>query len=544
MKITYFKNGKFYSLLNENDYFTHMLAIDGKIVFTSDEPIPLKRFEKRGNEIKIYDLENRTAIPSFCDAHIHFMYPVIHFDDIDLSKARTFKEVLTEINVFYNKILSSNSIRWLIGGGWDKNNWEDKSDDPSYNDLTNFEKIPIILFSKDYHSAWLNKKAIESLNVENPDKNLLNKLNIGGNQYFEGIKRDFSGKPTGIFNENSMRYLSETISIKQPIDEEIIIENIKKFVKILNKNGITAFTDCSSLYSDSPLRYLQKIPIDNLPIRCSISIPEDSLEQFISLGLYTGIGSDQLKIGGLKILYDGSLGSQTGLMLLPYEGTDNIGRANMEFNQLVKLTQRAISNQIGLTIHAIGDRATLDIANLFEIARNQDSRINLRMEHAQTLTDEAIEKMKYLKINVVMQPVHIDQDISSAHRYLKGRENLLYRFNSLIKNNINPAFSTDYPVAPLNPFLGIYAASTHSGFNLSKGVVLNKEESISLYQSIKSYTTYSHHYSLFKDSGILSEGFYSDFIVLDKDIFNLENLEEILDTKVIKTYFKGIEVYP
>ena len=150
--------------------------------------------------------------------------------------------------------------------------------------------------------------------------------------------------------------------------------------------------------------------------------------------------------------------------------------------------------------------------------------------------------MKYLKVKMVMQPVHIDQDISSAKKYLKGRENLLYRFNSLIKNNLYPAFSTDYPVAPLNPFLGIYSAVTHSGFNLSKNDILNKNESISLFDAIKAYTNYSHSYSLFNNCGFLSEGFYSDFIVIDRDIFNINSIDEILKTKVLKTFFKGEEV--
>lgn len=542
MKVQYFKNGKFYSMLSENDYFNYMLAIDGKIVFTSDEPISIKRFEKKNCKIEIFDLNNEVCIPSFCDAHVHFMYPVFHLNDIDLSGATSFKYALNLIKEYYDKIINSNISRWLNGGGWDKNNWIDKSNDPSKIDLANYNKIPIILFSKDYHSVWLNQKAIDILNLDSPDINVLNKLKITETQFQAGIKRDDSGDMTGIFQENSMRYISYLISVKQQIDEEEILNNIKKVVKIFNHNGITAITDCSSLYSDSPFRYLQKMPIDNLALRCLISIPEDALDNFISLGLFSNMGSDQLKIGGLKILYDGSLGSQTGLMLMPYNGSNNIGKANIELEELKILTEKAIKNQIGLTVHAIGDRATIDIANLFEFARNIDTKIPLRMEHAQTLTDEAIQKLKYLKVNIVMQPVHIDQDISSANKYLKDRIKLLYRFDSLIKNNLFPAFSTDYPVAPLNPFLGIYCSIKHGGFNLAKNITLNKAESVPLFYAVKAYTYYSHAYSQFFNSGMLSEGYNSDFIVLNKDIFNLKDDEDLLETKVLKTFFKGEEV--
>lgn len=543
MKIQYFKNGKFYSLLSENDFFSYMLCIDGKIVFTSDEPISLKRFEKKNVEIKTYDLQGYSCIPSFCDAHVHFMYPVIHIDDIDLSTAISFNQTINLIKEFYDKAINNYSRNWIIGGGWDKNNWNDKNDDPCLTDLNEFNKIPIILFSKDYHSVWLNDNACKTLNVENPDLNLLEKLKIPKQQYFEGIKRDSSGKITGILNENAMRYISALADLKFNLNEEQIMQNIKKVIKIFNQNGITAITDCSSLYSNSPFYYLQKMSGMDINIRTSISIPEDALDNFILLGLYSGLGSDQLKIGGLKILYDGSLGSQTGLMLMPYDNTDNIGKVNIEFEKLKSLAEKAVANRIGLTIHAIGDRATLDIANIFEFVRNLDPKIPLRMEHAQTLNDETINKLKYLKVSAVMQPVHIDQDISSANRYLKDRKNLLYRFKSLYKNNIEVAFSTDYPVAPLNPFYGLYCATTHSGFNLSKNTTLNENEKIDLFSAIKSYTYYSHKVSQFFESGILSEGFSADFIVIDKDIFNIKHSDELLTINILKTFFKAEELF-
>ncbi|MEM4396964.1 MAG: amidohydrolase family protein, partial [Candidatus Woesearchaeota archaeon] len=435
------------------------------------------------------------------------------------------------------------SRNWIIGGGWDKNNWNDKQDDPSLTDLAEFNKIPIILFSKDYHSVWLNDNACKILNVESPDLKLLDKLKISKNQYFEGIKRDSTGKITGILNENAMRYISALSETKFNLNEEQIMQNIKNVIKIFNQNGITAITDCSSLYSNSPFYYLQKMPQQDINLRTSISIAEDALDNFILLGLYSGLGSDLLKIGGLKILYDGSLGSQTGLMLMPYDGTENIGKANIEFENLKKIAEKAVKNRIGLTIHAIGDRATLDIANLFEFVRNLDTKIPLRMEHAQTLNDETINKLKYLKVTAVMQPVHIDQDISSANRYLKDRKNLLYRFNSLYKNNIEIAFSTDYPVAPLNPFYGLYCATTHGGFNLSKNSTLNENEKINLFDAIRSYTYFSHKVSQFYDCGLLSEGFSADFIALDKDIFNIKNPAELLNIKVLKTFFKAEELF-
>ena len=158
------------------------------------------------------------------------------------------------------------------------------------------------------------------------------------------------------------------------------------------------------------------------------------------------------------------------------------------------------------------------------------------------LDDETIRKAKGLNINFVMQPVHIDQDIKSANKYLGKRKKLLYRFKTLQKKGYSVSFSTDFPIAPLNPFYGIYSAVTHKGFNLNKEI-LNEKEKIDVFNAVKNYTYFSHKHSLFDNSGMLTEGFYADFIVINKDIFNLKKDEDLLETKILSTYFEGEKVY-
>lgn len=541
MKVQYFKNGNFYSMTEREDSFKYLIAIDGKIVFTSDEPIPIGRFQKKA-DTKVYDLEGKTIIPSFCDSHVHFLYGALHIDDIHLEDCRSFKSVLDRIEAFYNTLREKKKEDWIIGGGWDKNNWTDKNTDPSYKDLENFTAIPIVLFSKDFHTVWLNLVAMRLLGTIEPDSKILYSLGITREQYIADTDRFEDGKQCGIFRENAMKYISTILSSKRSFSEVDMIDNIKRTSRIFNSSGITAITDCSSAYCESPFRFLQKISGDNFTLRCMISIQEDALDQFINLGLFSGLGSDMLKIGGLKILYDGSLGSQSALMFLPYKGTSNPGKANYEAQHLSHLIDNAITHNIGLTVHAIGDRANFDVATIFEYSRNRDPRIPLRLEHAQTLTDETINKLKYLRVHTVMQPVHIDQDIATANRFLPDRINLMYRFRTLIDSGMHIAFSTDYPVAPLNPFYGIYSAVTHSGFNLQKGVPLNKRESISLYEALKSYTYYSHLYSSFPDSGLLSEGYNADMVVLDKNPFYVKNPDDLLTIKPIGLFFKGEKI--
>lgn len=554
MKLKYFKNGKIYSMISNDDFFKYMLVSDGKIIFTSDEEIPVSRYLKKKNiKFEEVDLEGKTVIPSFCDSHIHFMHSALTIDNLDLSNIKKFSQFIKKIELKYNKLIKKYDevIKkdpgiaekiWITGGGWDKNNW-DKEGFPDKNDLKKFKNINIALYSKDYHAILLNQKAIDTLYLNNPPDFILKKYKITRDEFEKNSLKDFNGEKIGIFLENSLKFISRLISDLIKNDENEIGKKVRKLIKKFNKSGITAVSDCSLLWEDSSFKVFNKLDQKKLTIRNMIAIPEDSIDKFIDLNLKTGIGSDKVKIGPVKLLYDGSLGSQTAFLSEPYENSENfnVGIKNYSPEYINQIIDKITKNGLGIAIHAIGDRANKEVISIFERIRVLNKNIFLRLEHAQMLDNETIQMANGLRINFVMQPVHIDQDISTAIKYLGKRKNMLYRFKSLQKKGFSISFSTDYPVAPLNPFYGIYCAVTHRGFNLNKKL-LSEKEKISLFDAVRNYTFVSHKHSLFPNSGLLTEGYSADFVILNKDIFNLNDSEEILSLKVLSTFFEGEKI--
>ncbi|MCX8058660.1 MAG: amidohydrolase family protein [Spirochaetes bacterium] len=555
MKVRLFKNGKIYSIKKDGDYFRNMLAINGKIYFTSDEDISISRYLRdKDVEVKIYDLDGKTCIPSFCDAHIHLSFGAKTFEFLDLQNCFTLEKIFDSFeHYFENKENLSNEF--IIGFGFDKNNFDKKQSLNKYvidqyiqNKYPNLkENIKVLIYSKDYHSAYVNTNLLNFIlkRIKLSMNNFFSKI-IKGADNMEGIIQTID-KENGIFYENSLKFLSNTVNDILNSDDERIIKSIKKFVKYLQSFGITAVSDCALLFKDSSFRYFQKIEHENIAFRNLVCIPEDALDKFIDLNLITGKGSNYFKVGPLKLIYDGSIGSQTAYVDKPYYGKENdkyaFGIKNYSPKYIKEILDKCLVNNIGLAIHAIGNRANREVIEIFSNIRSLNSNVLLRLEHAQILEDDEIQKLKHLNIFVVMQPVHIDQDYYTYQKYLNEYIFLSYRFRSLMNNNVTVAFSTDFPVAKINPFYGIFASIYQEGFDISKGKIFNPEEKISLFDAIRNYTYNSHKASLFENSGILSEGYNADLIVLDRDIFSLSNPYEIIDTKVIKTYFEGEEIF-
>jgi len=553
MKVNLFKNGKIYSMKREKDSFKNMLVINGKVVFTSDEEISVNRYlNDKECKVEIFDLEGKSCIPSFCDAHIHFTFGANTFEYLNLSNLYSIEDIFKEIELYIENKIKINDF-WIICYGYDKNNLKN-SEELNIKNIESFinskfknlkDSLYVLIFSKDYHSAYVNINLL----------NLINKrLKLVKSSFFTKILKtneienyneiiNSIDYENGIFYESALKFLTNSVNDLVNEDYSKIIERIKRFIKYLYSNGITATTDCSLLWKDSSFKYFQKLEHEEVKFRNLVCIPEDALDKFIDLNLITNKGSNYFKVGPLKLIYDGSVGSQTALLFKQYENKNSFGFKNYKQNFLKEVIDKCLKNNIGLAIHAIGDRANSEVVDLFSNIRSLNSNILLRLEHGQILRDEEIEKIKHLNLFVIMQPVHIDQDYFTYEKYLKDYMPLSYRFKSLMKNNINVAFSTDFPVADINPFFGIFCAITQEGFEISKGKIFNINEKIDLFNAIKNYTYFSHKSSLFENSGLIAEGFNADFIVLDKDIFDIDNEYELLDIKVLRTFFEGEEVF-
>lgn len=256
----------------------------------------------------------------------------------------------------------------------------------------------------------------------------------------------------------------------------------------------------------------------------------------------------------LKGFMDGSLGSHTAALLDAYsDDAKNSGLPQYDPAKLNQMSRDRVLDGFQLGFHAIGDKGVQMALDAFaeseKAARekkikavNGGEDYRLRIEHAQVTTPGQIVKFKELKVIASMQPNHLLTDMNWAESRLgKNRAAHSYAWAEFLRRGVPLAFGTDYPVEPITPFRGLYAAVTRKNENGNKEYV--PEQKITMEQAIAAYTTGSAFAEFQeKDKGTLGPGMLADFVVLDRDITAIAP-PKVLETKVLRTVVGGRTVY-
>ena len=270
----------------------------------------------------------------------------------------------------------------------------------------------------------------------------------------------------------------------------------------------------------------------------------EKLDSFVQKN---GRGDDILKWGGLKGYVDGSLGSTTAWFHQPYLDDPHSHGLNItDTNLLKKWVIGADKAGLHVAVHAIGDRANDFILGVYEAAAktNGDRDRRFRVEHAQHVSQSAIDRFAQQQVIASMHPYHlVDDGIWAYKRLDTHRLKGTYAINSMLEKNVMVSFGSDWPVAPIDPLFGIYSAVTRrTGDNKNPGGWYPKEK-VTVEQALRAYTT-GNAYGSFLDGkiGVLKEGYYADFAVLNEDIFKIapENLKSV---KVARTVVNGRDVF-
>jgi len=250
----------------------------------------------------------------------------------------------------------------------------------------------------------------------------------------------------------------------------------------------------------------------NLNFRIRKHIPFDHLDAFIQAGLRTNSGDERLNIGCVKLFADGALGPQTAAMFTPYEGTTDQGILLLTEKAILEIGTHAVSNGIGLSIHAIGDRAIHTVLNAFEKLRVYEQEHNLphlqhRIEHVQTIASEDIPRLVELDIIASVQPVHAPSDMETADQFLGDRAKNTYMFRSFLQAGANLIFGSDAPVESHNP--------GKEGWH--------PEQRLTLPEALKGFTSAPYE-SIGQDfkCGKIKTGYHADFLILTSDPFMLD----------------------
>ena len=477
------------------------MILDNGVIRTLDPSLPVARALAIAGDVvagsagahetalpspDVVDLEGRCVVPGFTDSHVHFPSWSLAQRDVRLDEVSGLAEALERIRAHRH------SGAWLRGTGWRSTEWEAQPTAATLDEVTG--DTPALLFSKDYHSAWLNSAAL---------------ARAGGDLEVEGgvVERDAAGEPTGILREEAAWQFRARFAM--PSEDELV-EATRQGLRIAITRGVTAIHDKDG-WLGAPGIFQRVRERDDLTLRVWQSVPHESLPALAELGLHAGIGDDFLRIGYLKAFMDGTLGSQTAWML---DGSGVVITSGDELEEIVRAGARA---GWPLSVHAIGDRANREALDAFEATRDEWAPLGLRhrVEHAQCLAPEDVGRFAALGVACSVQFSHAPSDRDLAERFWGERVSGAYAFRSLLDSGALVANGSDAPVEELDPLAGIRAGVLRT---IDDRPAWRPEQSVTIEEALVA-TTVSPAWLSGDERrcGRLRPGFLADLVVLSRD---------------------------
>jgi len=507
------------------------VAIIGKRIFEVGTSEQIKRLI--GPNTRIVDLEGGLLLPGFIDSHTHFLDGGFALASIQLRDVKSREEFAARMK---EKARELGEGEWILKGDWDHQQF-----DPP--ELPRKEWIdpvttrnPVCVNRLDGHMVLANRLALRLAGI------------TGDTPSPEGgviLKDPDTGEPTGVLKDAAIDLVQSHIpepSLAQKISAA------KSAFKLASEIGVTSVHDMASAGNFEVYQELQKR--GELLARLYLYIPITEVELLVRLKLKSPFGNDFLKIAGLKGFVDGSLGSSTALFFKPY--TDDSTKRGIFYSHMFpegimeERIFRADRGGLQVAVHAIGDKANHIILDIFErvIQENGPRDRRWRIEHAQHLLPEDIERIARLSIIASVQPYHAIDDGRWAEKKI-GHERCRtsYAFKSLVDGGTILACGSDWTVAPLDPISGIYAAVTRRTLDGKNPEGWFPEQRISLEEAIKGYTI-NGAYAEFaeREKGSIEKGKLADLVVIDQNLFVIPP-EEIREAKVMITILDGEIVY-
>jgi hypothetical protein len=511
-----------------------MAVRDGRIVAvgTNDDIRKLK-----ASHTQVVDLGGHFVMPGFNDAHCHLQSAGFEQMNVNLVGAKSLAEMQQRI-AERAKIAAAGD--WIIGDGWDHTLWPDQKlpTRQEMDAVTNGH--PAIFVRVDGHIAVANSAALQTAGITAqtaPPQ--------GG-----AIDHDAQGQPTGIIRESAQGLVFSKVPPPTPAQRRRAAELAMADAA---RSGITSAQDNSDW--EQFLVYEDMERDGHLTLRISewlrFNDPVDLLEKHRA---HHPANDPMLHTTMLKGFMDGSLGSRTAALLAPYsDDPGNSGLPQYKQADLNALAVDRVAAGFQLGFHAIGDRAAQMALDAFaEAERNareknlpggkDPQQLRLRIEHDQVIAPDQFAEYRKLGVIASVQPNHLLTDMSWAEsRIGPERAKTSYPWKQFLDNGVRLAFGTDYPVEPITPFRGVYAAVTRKNEAGTKEYF--PEQKLSIEQALAAYTTGSAYAEFMeKIKGTLAPGMLADFVVLDRDLTKVAP-PEILKTKVLRTVVGGKTVY-
>lgn len=524
-------NSQFSSILRAD-----AIAVHGDRILAVGKAADMERL--KGPQTQVIDLGGHFVMPGFNDGHLHLADAGLQKLNVDLIGVKTLDEMRERVR---DKVEKAKPGDWILGGGWDETLWPVKTL-PSRWDLDEVSGgHPVFLDRVDGHLAVANTRALQlaSITIAARDPE-------GGH-----IDRNENGEPTGILRETAKHAVRTVIP---PAGFDRMRQALEVALADLAEHGVTSVQDYSPDWQNFQI-YEELEKEGKLTARISEWLPFDDPVEVLKSKRDSHSQSDlMLHTGMLKAFMDGSLGGHTAVLLEPYaDDPKNSGLARYEPEKLNAMAKERALVGFQLGFHAIGDKGVQMALDAFAEAEkaakdagvkaaNGGDDYRFRVEHAQVTTPAQIARFKELKVIASMQPSHVLTDMRWAQDRLgPKRAATSYAWAALLNKGVTLAFGTDYPVEPVTPFRGLYAAVTRKSENGKQEYF--PEQRLTMDQAITAYTSGSAFAEFEeKEKGKLAPGMLADFVVLDRDV-TATAAEKVLPTKVLRTVVGGKTVF-
>jgi hypothetical protein len=483
-----------------------------------------------GPKTRLVDLSGGNAhgyiFPGFNDAHTHLGSAGLDKITLDLRGVRSLAEMLEKTRAYAAGLPDGH---WITGGGWDHTLWAEKVL-PTREDLDKATGgHPAFLVRIDGHIALANTAALKAAGI------------TGATTPPQGgaIDVEAKGEPTGIVRESAQGLVGKVIpppsgAERRMADQLAIADAVS--------HGVTSVQDFSNWEDFLVFEQLEKE--GKLDVRISEWLPfRTPLEDLKQMRAHHDAHDPMLHTGMLKGFMDGSLGSRTAAMKAPFaDDAGNSGLPQYTQDELNKMAVERAQAGFQLGFHAIGDRAAAMALEAFS-QPGVSVKARNRVEHAQVVDPADIPRFAKLGVIASMQPNHLLTDMNWAEDRL-GAERAAYSYawKAFLDAGVQLAFGTDYPVEPITPFRGLYAAVTRT--NEAGTKTYFPANKLTRGQALYAYTLGSA-YAEFAESrkGKLAPGYDADFVVVDRDLYKVD-APALLGTKVVATFVAGREVFP
>ena len=510
---------------------------NGKVIAVGKNDSVLAKYD--GEKL---DAQGKAVFPGLIDAHCHFYGYGLGLKKVDFTGTKSFEEVIQKV-VGYSK---TNKSEWIVGRGWDQNDWpvEEFPDRKKLDSL--FPNTPVFLVRIDGHAALANCKALKMAGITEWRKvdggDIMGRFNLMDNK-FESL--------SGVLIDNAMDIVTKIIP--NPTEQEV-----KDALLNAQKNcfavGLTTVDDAGlAKYYVDLIDEMQRQGELKMRVYAMLTDNKENLDYYLQHGIYK---TEKLNVRSFKFYADGALGSRGACLLKDY--SDKKGWKGFLLSKPEYFSEKMTDmywQGFQMNTHCIGDSANKLLLNIYKMsfslcrglgAPNKTEKeirnTRWRIEHAQVVDRNDFKLFKDFIPSI--QPTHATSDMYWAKDRLgEERVKYAYAYKDLLKAAGMVALGTDFPVEDINPMYTFYAAVARKDLKGFPEGGFQMENALTREETLKGMTIWAAYANFEeKEKGSIEVGKFADFVILDRDIMKV-NIDEVPKVKVMATYLNGEKVY-